>query len=40
MKENFFSPIAANYARFRPTYPPELYAYLASIVPSHALAWD
>ncbi|MFT3883886.1 MAG: class I SAM-dependent methyltransferase [Flavobacteriales bacterium] len=40
MKENFFSPIAADYARFRPTYPPELFAYLASIAPGHALAWD
>lgn len=40
MKENFFSPIAADYARFRPTYPPELFAYLASIAPGRALAWD
>lgn len=40
MKDNFFSPIAANYARFRPTYPPELYAYLASIAPGKGLAWD
>ncbi|HEX2617951.1 MAG TPA: class I SAM-dependent methyltransferase, partial [Flavobacteriales bacterium] len=40
MKDNFFSPIAANYARFRPSYPPELFAYLASIAPGRSLAWD
>ena len=40
MKENFFAPIAKDYARFRPTYPTELFAYLASIAPGLALAWD
>lgn len=40
MKDNFFSPIAKEYARFRPSYPKALYAYLASIAPGKALAWD
>ena len=29
-----------DYARFRPHYPPELFQYLASIVPETELAWD
>ncbi len=40
MKENFFSPIAKDYARYRPTYPEELFSYLASLAPTRALAWD
>lgn len=40
MKENFFSPIAREYARYRPTYPGELFSHLASIAPAHALAWN
>jgi methylase of polypeptide subunit release factors len=40
MKENFFSPIAKDYARFRPRYPEALFAYLASIAPARRLAWD
>lgn len=40
MRDNFFSPIAADYARFRPTYPPDLFAYLASIAPGRERAWD
>jgi SAM-dependent methyltransferase len=35
-----FAPVAANYAAFRPTYPPALYAWLASLVSRHDLAWD
>jgi Methyltransferase domain len=35
-----FSPIAASYARSRPGYPPELYAWLASQVGPRHLAWD
>jgi SAM-dependent methyltransferase len=35
-----FAPVAASYAAFRPTYPPELYAWLASRVREHELAWD
>lgn len=38
-KDNFSKQSAA-YARFRPTYPPELFAYLASLTPAHDLAWD
>ena len=40
MKENFFSPIAREYARFRPKYPKELFGYLASISPGRSTAWD
>lgn len=40
MKENFFSPIAKDYARFRPAYPTELFEYLASMAPGRRLAWD
>jgi SAM-dependent methyltransferase len=40
MKENFFSPIAKEYARFRPRYPDDLYHYLASVAPGRTLAWD
>jgi SAM-dependent methyltransferase len=35
-----FSGHAATYARARPSYPPELYTWLASQSASHALAWD
>lgn len=38
--EDHFSTHARVYARFRPQYPETLYAYLASIVPGHELAWD
>ena len=40
MKENFFAPIAGAYARYRPTYPDALFAYLAQLAPSRRLAWD
>lgn len=40
MKENFFAPIAKEYARFRPTYPEELFTYLASMAPGRGMAWD
>ena len=40
MEENFFSPIAKEYARFRPEYPDALFIYLASISPAKQLAWD
>ena len=40
MKENFFSPIAKEYARFRSRYPEELFKWLASVAPSNQLAWD
>ncbi len=35
-----FSRQAAEYSRYRPTYPDELFAFLASIAPGDALAWD
>jgi ubiquinone/menaquinone biosynthesis C-methylase UbiE len=35
-----YSPIAGQYARARPGYPAELFAYLSSIVDRHLLAWD
>lgn len=35
-----FSGHAAAYARARPSYPPELFAWLASQTASHELAWD
>ena len=40
MKENFFSPIAKEYAQFRPLYPVQLFKWLASIAPSKQMAWD
>jgi SAM-dependent methyltransferase len=38
--KDYFSGHAADYRSFRPTYPPELFAFLASLVPSHELVWD
>ena len=35
-----FSGHAGDYARYRPTYPPALFDYLAGLCPDHALAWD
>jgi SAM-dependent methyltransferase len=35
-----FSKVAADYAARRPRYPPQLFRYLASLAPSHHLAWD
>jgi ubiquinone/menaquinone biosynthesis C-methylase UbiE len=35
-----FSQRAAEYSAFRPTYPPELIAFLSSLVPDHDVAWD
>ena len=35
-----FSGHSTDYRAFRPIYPPELFAYLASLCPSHDLAWD
>lgn len=40
MKENFFSPIAKEYAQFRPLYPEQLFKWLSSIAPSKQMAWD
>jgi SAM-dependent methyltransferase len=38
--KDHFSKQAADYAIFRPSYPPELFDYLGSVAPSHELAWD
>ena len=35
-----FSDHADRYEAFRPTYPDALFAYLATLAPSHDLAWD
>src|SRR4051794_40044496 len=38
--KDHFSGQAAEYAKFRPTYPAALFDYLATLVPSRTLAWD
>lgn len=38
--EDHFSGNADAYARYRPRYPDELFAWLASVSPGRALAWD
>jgi SAM-dependent methyltransferase len=38
--KDHFSDRASTYAANRPTYPPELVDYFASIAPARALAWD
>lgn len=38
--KDHFSKQAADYATFRPQYPPELFEYLGSIAPTRHLAWD
>jgi hypothetical protein len=38
--EDHFSGHADAYARYRPRYPDELFAWLASVSPGRALAWD
>ncbi len=38
--KDHFSAQATDYARFRPNYPEELFAWLAGIAPSRATAWD
>lgn len=35
-----FSVLAETYAKFRPSYPPELFAYLSQQLKSRGLAWD
>ncbi|MEO1031846.1 MAG: class I SAM-dependent methyltransferase [Bacteroidota bacterium] len=39
MKDNFSSQ-SSNYAKYRPTYPSDLYAYLNTIVTHRQNAWD
>lgn len=38
--KDYFSAVAAGYARFRPRYPGELFADLAAAGPGRVLAWD
>ena len=38
--EDHFSKQSQLYAQYRPKYPEEIYAYLASIAPGRSLAWD
>ena len=38
--KDHFSKRAADYAKFRPSYPQELFDYLRSIAPSRQCAWD
>jgi ubiquinone/menaquinone biosynthesis C-methylase UbiE len=38
--KDHFSRQAADYAKFRPRYPRELFEYLGSVAPSRTLAWD
>jgi SAM-dependent methyltransferase len=38
--KDLFSRQAAGYARFRPTYPPALFDWLASVTPAHGVAID
>ena len=38
--KDHFSGHAVDYAKFRPSYPPELFDYLASISQEHERAWD
>lgn len=38
--KDLFSAQSADYARYRPTYPPELFAWLASVAPARGCAVD
>jgi len=38
--KDHFSKQAADYAKFRPRYPRELFEYLGNIAPSRQLSWD
>src|ERR1700751_4601392 len=38
--KDHFSKQAADYAKFRPHYPREMFEYLGTIAPSRKLAWD
>jgi SAM-dependent methyltransferase len=38
--KDHFSKQAADYAKFRPRYPHEMFEYLGSLAPSRQLAWD
>ena len=38
--KDYFSKQSDTYLKFRPTYPDELFAYLASLCPEHDRVWD
>lgn len=38
--KDHFSNFAADYAKYRPSYPPELFQYLAGLCMEHDIAWD
>ena len=38
--KDHFSKQSDTYAKFRPSYPDELFTFLASLCPAHDLAWD
>lgn len=38
--KDLFSIQAAEYAKYRPSYPEELFEYICSFVPSREMAWD
>ena len=38
--KDHFSSQSPQYQRFRPSYPPALYRWLAGLTPGHSLAWD
>ena len=38
--KDHFSPLAQGYARYRPGYPAQLFAWLAEAAPGRTLAWD
>ena len=38
--KDLFSTQSTDYAKFRPTYPPELFAYLNSLTTNHGCVWD
>ena len=38
--EDHFSELASTYSKYRPTYPPKLFEYLASCCKQHQQAWD
>ena len=38
--KDHFSAQAADYAKFRPRYPREMFEYLGTVAPSRKLAWD
>lgn len=38
--KDHFSPVAKDYAAFRPRYPRALFSWLAGIAPGHDVAWD